>query len=222
MKRTCLNLSAARRNRSFPGAPASSPQVPRAALFSLASPRGGEGRGEEVNTGASSLPLTPTLSPFGRGEGVEVAGRLNDGSRHQPASSPQVPRADAVLASPRAKEASASAKAALVFANPDFAFTKTGFGFAHPGFVSAHPGFGFAKTSFGFTKADAGCAHPHAAFAGTDAIFAGTDAIPVGLTCRSAGAAACPRGAAAIPPHRHDSFQPADFTFFELEFKERG
>jgi len=38
---------------------------------SLSSQKGGEGRGEEVNGGRPPAPLTPTLSPLGRGEGVE-------------------------------------------------------------------------------------------------------------------------------------------------------
>jgi hypothetical protein len=35
-----------------------------APIFSLASPKGGEGRGEEANV-YKHEPLTPTLSPFG-------------------------------------------------------------------------------------------------------------------------------------------------------------
>jgi hypothetical protein len=42
-------------------------------FFSLSSPKGGEGRGEEANGGRPQGPLTPTLSPFGRGEGVPAA-----------------------------------------------------------------------------------------------------------------------------------------------------
>jgi exopolyphosphatase/pppGpp-phosphohydrolase len=44
---------------------------PRTApVFSLASPKGGAGRGEEAQGYSSSNPLTPTLSPLGRGEGA--------------------------------------------------------------------------------------------------------------------------------------------------------
>jgi hypothetical protein len=32
-----------------------------------------EGRGEEAKTDSKATPLTPALSPFGRGEGVEAA-----------------------------------------------------------------------------------------------------------------------------------------------------
>ena len=39
-------------------------------FFSLSSLKGGEGRGEEANGGRPQGPLTPTLSPLGRGEGV--------------------------------------------------------------------------------------------------------------------------------------------------------
>ena len=38
-------------------------------FFSLSSPKGGEGRGEEANY-SSSNPLAPALSPLGRGDGV--------------------------------------------------------------------------------------------------------------------------------------------------------
>lgn len=41
----------------------------RIARFSP-SPRRGEGRGEEANDLEMKNPLTPTLSPFGRGEGA--------------------------------------------------------------------------------------------------------------------------------------------------------
>jgi len=37
---------------------------------SLSSLKGGEGRGEEANRRRSQAPLTPALSPLGRGEGV--------------------------------------------------------------------------------------------------------------------------------------------------------
>ena len=50
---------------------------------SLSSLKGGEGRGEEAKT--DSKPLTPTLSPFGRGEGVEAAAMMKAGQRHNPA-----------------------------------------------------------------------------------------------------------------------------------------
>jgi hypothetical protein len=43
--------------------------------FSLSSPEGGEGRGEEADGFSSSNPLTPTLSPLGRGEGVRTVPR---------------------------------------------------------------------------------------------------------------------------------------------------
>jgi hypothetical protein len=36
-------------------------------VISLSSPEGGEGRGEEADDFSSSNPLTPTLSPLGRG-----------------------------------------------------------------------------------------------------------------------------------------------------------
>jgi hypothetical protein len=42
-------------------------------IFSLSSLEGGEGRGEEARSDSNSISLTPTLSPFGRGEGVEAA-----------------------------------------------------------------------------------------------------------------------------------------------------
>ena len=48
-------------------------------FFSLSSPKGGEGRGEEADY-LSSNPLAPTLSPLGRGEGVghyQVARRVS-------------------------------------------------------------------------------------------------------------------------------------------------
>ena len=38
-------------------------------VFSLSSPEGGEGRGEEADGFTGSNPLIPTLSPLGRGEG---------------------------------------------------------------------------------------------------------------------------------------------------------
>ena len=52
---------------------------------SLSSLKGGEGRGEEAKTDSNSTPLTPTLFPFGRGEGVEAAARLNACQIHSPA-----------------------------------------------------------------------------------------------------------------------------------------
>lgn len=42
-----------------------------ARAFSLSSSEGGEGRGEEADDLAGSKPLTPPLSPLGRGEGVK-------------------------------------------------------------------------------------------------------------------------------------------------------
>ena len=44
-------------------------------VFSLASPEGGEGRGEETDGFTGSNPLTPTLSPLGRGEGARTGAR---------------------------------------------------------------------------------------------------------------------------------------------------
>jgi len=38
--------------------------------ISLSSLKGGEGRGEEDNIRANIIPLTPALSPLGRGEGA--------------------------------------------------------------------------------------------------------------------------------------------------------
>jgi hypothetical protein len=52
--------------------------------FSLSSLKGGEGRGEEAKTNSNALPLTPALSPFGRGEGVKAAAKLKAGQRHNP------------------------------------------------------------------------------------------------------------------------------------------
>ncbi len=42
--------------------------------ISSPSPQRGEGRGEEAKAVSKSNPLTPTLSPFGRGEGVKFVG----------------------------------------------------------------------------------------------------------------------------------------------------
>jgi len=50
---------------------------------SLSSLKGGEGRGDEAKTDAK--PLTPTLSPFGRGEGVEAAAMMKACQRNYPA-----------------------------------------------------------------------------------------------------------------------------------------
>ncbi len=49
-------------------------------VFSLSSPEGGEGWGEEVNGFPGSKPLSPTLSPLGRGEGVENIVKMHPGS----------------------------------------------------------------------------------------------------------------------------------------------
>jgi hypothetical protein len=44
-------------------------------FFSLSSPKGGEGRGEEADY-SSSNPLAPALSPLGRGEGVGGSAKM--------------------------------------------------------------------------------------------------------------------------------------------------
>jgi glutamyl-tRNA reductase len=49
-------------------------ETPGELAISSPSPQQGEGRGEEAKTVAKSNPLTPTLSPFGRGEGVQFSG----------------------------------------------------------------------------------------------------------------------------------------------------
>ncbi len=51
---------------------------------SLSSLKGGEGRGEEVKSRANLFPLTPALSPFGRGEVVEAVAIWETSKRHHP------------------------------------------------------------------------------------------------------------------------------------------
>jgi glutamyl-tRNA reductase len=46
-------------------------ETPGEPALSSPSPQRGEGRGEEAKVVSKSSPLTPTLSPFGRGEGVD-------------------------------------------------------------------------------------------------------------------------------------------------------
>jgi len=52
--------------------------------FAPSPPLKEEGRGEEAKADSSSTPLTPTLSPFGRGEGVQAAANVRGYPRHNP------------------------------------------------------------------------------------------------------------------------------------------
>lgn len=49
-----------------------------ASPVSLSSRKGGEGRGEEANARSNSIPLTPTLSPLGQGEGAATVASTRD------------------------------------------------------------------------------------------------------------------------------------------------
>jgi hypothetical protein len=55
---------------------------------SLSSLKGGEGWGEEAKMDSYLMPLTPALSPFGRGEGVAAAALMDTWQRHDPALFP--------------------------------------------------------------------------------------------------------------------------------------
>jgi hypothetical protein len=61
-------------------------------LSSVSSLKGGAATaamdGEEAKTDSDSMPFTPALSPFGRGEGVEAAAKMKTCQRHNRAKRP--------------------------------------------------------------------------------------------------------------------------------------
>ena len=65
-----------RRRGLFVEIPAHGRQPRRGGIFPIPPPA-------EANTGSNSMPLTPTLSPFGRGEGVETVALMKTGQRHR-------------------------------------------------------------------------------------------------------------------------------------------